>query len=129
MTDVRQQALDALLSFSRSARVEGRAVEGFHRLGESPEDMGYGVKITLSVRHDPQSKSYRVQLSISEERYEGGFAASRHGFGMPSRELESHPATRFSAKAASALYAQVLKQLTADMSPLISLLQEESERS
>jgi len=126
--NLQQQALNALLSFARTARVEGRAVDGFHRLGESPEDMGYGVKMTLSVRHDAGIKAYRVQLSISEERYEGGFAASRHGFGMPSRELESVPASRFSAKSAERVYGDVLKQLRADMSPLLELLAEESER-
>ena len=126
--NLQQQALNALLSFARTARVEGRAVDGFHRLGESPEDMGYGVKMTLSVRHDAGIKAYRVQLSISEERYEGGFAASRHGFGMPSRELASVPASRFSAKSAERVYGEVLKQLRADMSPLLELLAEESER-
>ena len=128
MNTPQQQALAALLSFSRTARTEDRSREGFYRLGESPEDMGYHVKVTLSVRHDAASKSYHAQLTVSEERIEGGFAAQRHGFGMPSRDLGTIPAPRFSSKRLEAIYSETLAALKQQPAPLIDLLEEESER-
>lgn len=103
-------------------------IEGVHRLGESPEDHGYSVKVTLSVRHDAASKSYRAQLEVSEERYEGGFAAQRHGYGMATRDLGSTPAPRFSVKRLEAVYNDTLASLKQQPAPLIDLLREESER-
>lgn len=123
-----QQALAALLSFSRTARTEQRSREGFYRLGESPEDRGYHVKVTLSVRHDAASKSYHAQLSVSEERFEGGFAAHRHGYGMASRDLGTTPAPRFSSKRLEAVYDETLAALKQQPAQLIDLLREEAER-
>lgn len=124
-----QQAQDALLSFSRTGRIEGRSCEGFHWLGESPMDTGYRVRVTLTVRHDAGSKAYRAELAVSEERYEGGHAAQRFGFGMPSRQLGEVAASRFNAKRCEAIYAATLQELRSNPAPLIELLQEESERS
>jgi len=123
-----RSARDALLSFARTGRVEGRAFEGFHWLGESPNDAAYRVKLTFSVRHDSTRKTYRVQLGISEERYEGGFASQRHEFHMPHKSLPDVPATRFSAKTAERVYGEILQQLRQDLTPLVELLQEESDR-
>ncbi|MBT2587919.1 hypothetical protein [Arthrobacter sp. ISL-95] len=123
-----RSARDALLSFARTARIEGRAVEGFHWLGESPNDSAYRVKVTLSVRHDSTRKIYRVQMGISEERYEGGFASQRHEFHMPHKSLPDVAATRFNAKSAERIYGGVLQALKVDITPLAELLQEEAER-
>jgi hypothetical protein len=103
-------------------------MEGFYRLGDSPEDHGYLVKLRLTVRHDADSKTYRVELTVSEERIESGFAAQRHGFGMPSSDLGTIPAPRFSSKRLEAIYNDTLAALKAQPAPLIDLLREESER-
>ena len=121
-------AADALLSLSRTALVEGRACHGFHWLGDSPHDAAYRVKLMLTVRHDSASKSYRIGLSISEERYEGGFASQRHEYDMPSRFLGQVDASRFNANRATQIYEQTIAALRKDPEPLLSLLQEESER-
>lgn len=128
MNTPEQQALAALLSFSRTARVDGRVIAGFYRLGESPEDHGYHVKVTLSVHHSTESKSYRVTLSVSEERIEAGFAAQRHGFGMAQRDLGTVAASRFSVKRLEQIFTAELQRLKASPADLIDLLREESER-
>lgn len=123
-----QQALAALLSFSRTARVEGRVIEGFYRLGESPEDMGYNVKVTLSVHHSTESKSYRITLAVNEERVESGFVSHRHGYGMAQRDLGTVAASRFSVKRLEQIYTAELQRLKTSPAELIDLLREESER-
>lgn len=128
MTSIQQQALDALLSFGRSARTEGRAREGFHYLGDSPANAGYQVKLMFFVRHDIESKSYRITLAVSEERFEGGFNSQKYGFGMPSKDLGSAPSGRFHAGRIEEIYDRELAKLKRDPQPLIELLQEESER-
>jgi hypothetical protein len=125
----RKQALDALLSLSRTALVEGRACSGFHWLGDSPHDAAYRVKLMLTVRFDSASKSYRIGLSISEERYEGGFASQRHEYDMPHAFLGQIDATRFSAVRVQQIYEQTLAELRKDPEPLVSLLQEEIDRA
>ena len=121
------RAQDALLSFARTARIEGRSCEGFHWLGESPADSGFRVRLRLTVRHE--AKAYHIELTVSEERYEGGFASQRHGFGMPSRQLGAVAAARYSAVRVQQIYDTALSELRANPQPLIDLLQEESERS
>jgi hypothetical protein len=123
-----QQALAALLSFSRTARVDGRMIEGFYRLGESPEDHGYHVKVTLSVHHDAASKAYSVTLTVNEERIESGFVSHRHGYGMAQRDLGTVAASRFSVKRLEQIYNQTLDTLKHGPAVLIDLLREESER-
>ena len=103
-------------------------IEGFYRLGESPEDMGYHVKVKLSVHHSAESKSYRITLSVSEERVESGFAAQRHGFGMAQRDLGAVDASRFSVKRLEQIFTAELERLKASPAELIDLLREESER-
>ena len=129
MTTPAQQAQDALLSFSRTAVAEERAVHGHHYLGESPLDSGYRVKVTLSVRHSREAKSYAVDLAISEERYESGFASQRYGFGMAARHLGDVAATRYGQKRAEQIFSETLQELRRNPQPLIELLEEESERS
>lgn len=128
MNTPEQQALAALLSFSRSAHVDGRMIEGFYRLGESPEDHGYNVKVKLSVHHDAESKAYRVTLSVSEERIESGFVSHRHGYGMAARDLGTVAASRFSVKRLEQIFTAELQRLKASPAELIDLLREESER-
>lgn len=123
-----QQSLDCLLSFGRTAIADDSGVIGFHYLGESPQDAGYRVKITLSVRYSREAKSYSIDLATSEERFEGGFNAQRFGFGMPSKHLGDVAASRFSAKRVAAIYETALQELRTNPQPLIELLQEESER-
>lgn len=129
MTSPAQQAQDALLSFGRTMRLEERAIQGHHYLGESPLDHGYRVKLTLSVRHSRESKSYAVDLAISEERYEGGFNSQRFGFGMAARHLGDVAATRFGQKRAEQIYSETLRELRSNPQPLIELLTEEGKRS
>lgn len=129
MTSPTQQAQDALLAFSRTQRLEERAVQGHHYLGDSPLDLGYRVKLTLSVRHSQGAKSYAIDLAISEERFQGGFASQRYGFGMEARHLGDVPATRFGEKRATQIFSDTLRDLRSNPQILIDLLAEESERS
>ena len=118
-----------MLSLSRTVLVEGRACHGFHWLGDSPHDAAYRVKLMLTVRFDSASKSYRIGLSVSEERYEGGFASHRHEYNMPSKFIGVIDATRFSASRAQQIYERTIAELRKDPEPLVNLLQEESERA
>jgi hypothetical protein len=124
-----QQALDALLSFGRSGRLEDRTHYGSHWLGDSPHDAGYQVRVTLAVDYDAASKLYTARLMISETRYEGGQVSQRHEREMPYRQLGEATATRFSAKRAETLYNETLAELKRNPQPLIDLLQEEADRS
>lgn len=124
-----QQALDALLSFSRAARLEGRMFYGSHWLGDSPHDAGYQVRVALTVDYDAGSKRYTVRLSITETRYEGGQVSERIERDMPVRSLGQVAGTRFSAKRAEAIYDQTLTSLRHNPQPLIELLEQEAERT
>lgn len=127
MTTPAARAQDALLSFSRSSRQTDHEVSGWHDLGGSPLDRGYRVKVTLRVHYE--AKSYHAELTISEERYEGGFNSQRFGFGMASRQLGTTGASRFSAKRCTQIFEATLADLRKNPQPLIDLLQEESERT
>ncbi len=124
-----QQALDALLSFGRAARLEGRMYFGSHWLGDSPHDAGYQVRVALTVDYDAGSKRYVVRLSITETRYDHGQVSERIERDMPTRSLGQVAGTRFSAKRAEAIYETTLTELRHNPQPLIELLAEESERS
>lgn len=121
------QAQSALVAFGRSSRQTDHEVSGWHDLGPSPLDAGYRVRLALTVRYE--AKKYHAELTISEERYEGGFNAQRFGFGMPSRQLGAVDASRFSAKRCQMIFDATLASLRKNPQPLIELLQEESERS
>lgn len=127
MTTPAQQAQAALLSFGRNGRLEDRTYYGNYQLGESPHDNDYLVWVTLSATYE--ARLFTVRLSVTEYRYRDGQATLRHGRDMPFKVLGEWPASRFSAKRAETLYTEALKQLRADPTPLIELLQEESERS
>ena len=121
-----QRALAALTSFSRTAARFNRTIEGFYRLGDSPEDHGYLVKVTLSVHYD--AGAYRAQLAVSEERIEAGHVSHRIGYGMATRDLGTVLAPRFSSKRLDTYYSETLAALRAEPQPLIDLLREESTR-
>lgn len=129
MTSPAAQAQDALLSFGRTSTLHERSILGHHYLGESPLDHGYRVKVTLSVRHSKEARSYSIDLAISEERYEGGFASQRYGFGMTQRHLGDVAVSRFGAQRAEEIYSSALLELRRNPQPLIDLLTEESTRS
>ena len=124
----RKQAADALLSFARTGRLDDRIYYGGHWLGESPNDSGYRVQVTLSVAYDGLRKEFTVSLATGETRYESGQVSMRHEREMPVRRLGTYSATRFGAKRAETLYNEALAALRANPQPLIELLTEESDR-
>jgi len=128
VTTPEQRATAALASFAATATVDGRTMEGFYRLGDSPEDQGYLVRLTLSVAYDAASKSYRCTLTVHEQRIEAGYVSERYGYGMPSRDLGTTPAPRYSAKRLATIYSDVIAALKSDRGPLLDLLREEESR-
>lgn len=124
-----EQAAKALRSLRDTAAVEGRACSGYYYLGESPQDHGYNVRLTLKVSHDAMQKVYATELDITEDRIEHGQYGWRHDREMPHTLLWQQPASRMSRARLEQLYERALAELRADPSPLIKLLEAEENRT
>lgn len=124
-----EQAAKALRSLRDTATTEGRACSGYYYLGESPQDQGYNVKLTLKVSHDAMQKVYAAELDVTETRIERGEYGWRHDREMPHALLWQLPASRMSTGRLEKLYSQALAELRADPSPLIKLLEAEEKRT
>ena len=128
MTSPAAQAQEALRALRDTATVEGRTISGYFYLGESPQDQGYRVKLTLRVTHDAQLKRYVAELDVTETRTERGQYGYRHGVEMPRALLGQVPASRMSASRLEQLFTKALADLKADPAPLIKLLEAEEQR-
>ena len=123
-----QRITDALRALRDTATTEGRTRSGFHYLGDSPQDQGYRVKLSLKVTHDATEKHYVAELDITETRTERGQYGYRHGVEMPRTMLWQVPASRMSSSRLEQLYDKALAGLRADPTPLIKLLEAEENR-